>query len=373
MRGYLSCCNSFTKFRETFIHVGAVMNQPIQLKSLQQGRGLAAMAVVAFHLSLLLGNPRYLNDAVFLNFTYRGNLGVDFFFVLSGFIIVFAHRNDINKPERVTEYLRKRLIRLFPVYWVYTAVFCGLVAIGLGNASIIPTSTTEWISTFFLVRLSSFELPITPAWTLIHELAFYLVFATLILNRTLGIIIFSIWLMAGGFVFQYPDEGARSPLTTYFSPLNFNFLIGMLAFYAFDKFRHINFKPALLVGLILFSIVYITENRGVSYAYLQIAYALSFGLLILGAVSYERSGFQFSQLKPLSLIGDASYTIYLTHLAFLGLLSKITIKLSGNLALTPSAIYFIVFTATIIAGCLLYMYVERPLLHFCRKRIIIKK
>ena len=44
------------------------MSTQLQLKSLQQGRGLAAMAVVAFHLSLLLGSSRYLNDAVFFKF-----------------------------------------------------------------------------------------------------------------------------------------------------------------------------------------------------------------------------------------------------------------------------------------------------------------
>lgn len=165
------------------------MSTQLQLRSLQQGRGLAAMAVVAFHLSLLLGSSRYLNDAVFLNFTHRGNLGVDFFFVLSGFIIVFAHHKDINQPERAPEYLLKRFTRLFPVYWLYTAIFCGLVALGFGSASIVPENFSNWVSTIFLIRLDSFELPITPAWTLIHELAFYLIFATLILNRTFGIII----------------------------------------------------------------------------------------------------------------------------------------------------------------------------------------
>lgn len=151
------------------------MNNQLQLKTLQQGRGLAAMAVVAFHLSLLLGDTRYLNDAVFLKFTQRGNLGVDFFFVLSGFIIVFAHYKDINHPARVSDYLLKRFTRLFPVYWLYTAIFCSLVAIGFGSASIVPETLSNWISTLFLIRLDSFELPIVPAWTLIHELAFYLV------------------------------------------------------------------------------------------------------------------------------------------------------------------------------------------------------
>lgn len=344
----------------------------IQLKSLQQGRGLAAMAVVAFHLSLLLGNSRYLNDPVFLNFTQRGNLGVDFFFVLSGFIIVFAHHNDINKPQRLAEYLLKRFTRLFPVYWLYTAIFCSLVALGFGSASIIPETLSNWISTLFLVRLDSFELPITPAWTLIHELAFYLIFATLIINRTLGVVIFLVWLLLGGYVFQFPDEGARLPLTTYFSPLNFNFIIGMAAFYALKNYASKALKLALPIGLALFVVIYILESHGLAYHYVQIPYAMSFGLLITGAAAYERDGFPASRFKILSLIGDASYTIYLTHLAFLGLFAKILIKISDKLPLNSGTIYFAVFVLTITSGCILYLFVERPLLKKCRKYLTAK-
>ena len=346
------------------------MNKPIQLKSLQQGRGLAAIAVVAFLLSLLLGSPRYLNDAVLLNFTHRGNLGVDFFFVLSGFIIVFAHHNDINQPDRAREYLMKRFIRLFPVYWLYTAIFCILVALGFGSASIVPESFSNWISTLLLIRLDSFELPITPAWTLIHELAFYLIFATLILNRTIGIMVMFVWLLAGGIVFQYPEEGARLPLTTYFSPLNFNFLIGMAAFYALKHAQNINLKPAFPFGLALFILIYFLESKGMTYNYLQLAYAASFGFIIVGAAAYERAGFPASRFKLLSLIGDASYTIYLTHLAFLGLIAKIVIKLSGFVAVNSLVVYFVTFCITILCGCLLYLFVERPLLRLCRKHLL---
>lgn len=345
------------------------MNKQIQLKTLQQGRGLAAMAVVAFHLSLLLGNDRYLNDAVWLSFTHRGNLGVDFFFVLSGFIIVFAHNKDINRPAQLTDYLLKRFTRLFPVYWLYTAIFCALVALGFGSASIVPETLSQWISTIFLIRLDSFELPITPAWTLIHELAFYLVFATLIFNRVFGVVILLFWLMAGGIVFQYPDEGARLPLTTYFSPLNFNFIIGMAAFYILTKWQSKILKAAFPFGLLLFSFIYALEAKGIDYQYVQIAYAVSFGLLIAGAAAWERDGFPASRFKTLSLIGDASYTIYLTHLAFLGLFSKILMKISQQFALNHYVIYIAVFGLTIVFGCLLYLYAERPLLRACRKRI----
>ena len=59
--------------------------------SIQLGRALVALAVAAFHLSITFSDPRYGGQAVLSEWTNRGNIGVDFFFVLSGFIILKAH------------------------------------------------------------------------------------------------------------------------------------------------------------------------------------------------------------------------------------------------------------------------------------------
>lgn len=289
--------------------------------------------------------------------------------MLSGFIIVYAHHKDINQPKQVMNYLKRRFIRLFPVYWLYTGIFCSLVAIGIGSASLYPATVGEWVSTIFLIRLNSFELPITPAWTLIHEMAFYLIFALLVLNRIFGVIVFSIWMVLGAIVFQLPDEGSRDALTTYFSPLNFNFLIGIGAFYLLKVSQSTALKLAFPIGLLLLGLIYYIENNWLSYEFVQIAYALSFGLIIVGAVAFERDGFKAGRFKTLSLIGDASYTIYLTHLAFLGLFAKIAFKLSNYVMLNNGALFFVVFVLTVVSGCLGYVFVERPLLRFCRRRM----
>src|SRR3546814_19253581 len=62
-------------------------NSPMQIKSLQIGRGLAAMAVLAFHLSIMVTEPRFNLPPIFADYTSHGRLGVDFFFVLSGFLM----------------------------------------------------------------------------------------------------------------------------------------------------------------------------------------------------------------------------------------------------------------------------------------------
>ena len=65
------------------------------------GRGLAALAVTLFHTSGMYADPRFDLAPPFWNVTHRGDLGVDFFFVLSGFIILHAHRVDLGRPGQL--------------------------------------------------------------------------------------------------------------------------------------------------------------------------------------------------------------------------------------------------------------------------------
>lgn len=343
------------------------MKRNTSLSSLQCGRGLAAMAVVLFHLSLLLADPRYLGYPVLFEYTRRGNLGVDFFFVLSGFIILFAHGQDIGHPHRLKSYLSKRFTRVYPAYWLYTAVFCALVAAGMGSAATLPSSATDWLSTILLIRFDNFELPIVPAWTLIHEVAFYAVFSLFVLNRRLGIAAIILWMLPLLLVFEHRGEGDRSALTTYFSPLNLNFLIGMGACLLH---RHLAIGAAralVAAGVVLFALTYWLEAGGLSYDVTQICYALSFGLAISGAAAWETNRDRPFSLPPLQFIGDASYSIYLTHLACLGLFSKILMRTPVLALGGPIVFYVLVFTLTTAAGCAAYFFAERPLVALSRR------
>lgn len=336
---------------------------------LQYGRGLAALAVTAFHLSLLLGDPRYLGTAVFHDFTWRGNLGVDFFFVLSGFIIFYAHEQDIGRPERLKSYLQKRFTRLYPVYWIYVSGMCLLLAAGFGSATSFPQTITDWLSTVLLVRFDGFELPITPAWSLMHEVTFYALFGLLILSRRLGWAVLVLWLAAILLAGGYAEEGSRTAFTTYFSAFNLDFAIGILAYYAARRCAPRFAVPAVLAGLLLLAVWYALESRGIVYHLHPLGYAASFGLIIAGGAIFERD----RTLRPvaiLKLLGDASYSIYLTHLAFLGVACKVAMVTARFIPLPNASIYFVALTAALIGGCLTHLLVEKPLLTYMRGRNI---
>src|SRR5262245_56706962 len=118
------------------------------LQTIQAGRGIAALLVAAFHLSIAMGDARYGGSAVFREITWRGNFGVDFFFVLSGFIMMFVHEKDLGRPNRWPAYACARFFRLFPAYWLFTIIFCYLVFMGWGEVTSLPTSFTDLLSAF---------------------------------------------------------------------------------------------------------------------------------------------------------------------------------------------------------------------------------
>jgi exopolysaccharide production protein ExoZ len=83
-----------------------------KIQSLQAFRGFAALAVLFYHCA-----QRGDIHSPFLQLPLMGYLGVDFFFVLSGFIIMYAHMRDPRTFTAVKTYLFKRITRIYPAYW----------------------------------------------------------------------------------------------------------------------------------------------------------------------------------------------------------------------------------------------------------------
>ncbi len=339
------------------------------LKTLQIGRGLAALAVCAFHLSIGIGDTRYLGERVFDQYTWRGDLGVDFFFVLSGFIIMFAHNLDIDQPQKWKTYIAKRFIRVFPIYWLYTLIFTLLVLAGFGTAAKIPNTLIEWISTFSLIRLEKFTTPLQPAWTLFHEIGFYIVFSALIFSRKWGIAIFILWMSIIVYFFHYAAFDQKTPFSTYFSAYNLDFLIGIGAYYLWRRGKSIEGYIWLALGVICLITTLIYESKGFHHSTFPLLYGLAFGGILSGVTVLETK-YDNINIPLATLIGNASYTIYLTHESVMGVVMKILIKLNKFLHLSPEILYFLILILTIIGGCILYKWIEVPIINFLRTRLL---
>lgn len=329
------------------------------LRSIQAGRALAAISVVVFHLSVLLSPDKSLLSRL----SHHGNAGVDFFFVLSGFIIYYAHERDIGHPDRLKRYLENRFLRVYPIYWVFTAALV-LVVLLAHTSSPIPSSPQGWISTVSLFRTSTDPTPLNVAWTLFYEIAFYSLFALLILNRKAGALAFGLWaLVIVAFNHSTPTNSIWGVWT---SRLCFNFLLGMAGCWAHRRIGVWAARAFILLGgaLLLAAGAYVDRGLGELFGPLI---AMAFALLITGFAALERfKEINFGVLKPL---GDASYTIYLAHVHVLAPVLRMFARV-GLLMLVPADLLFVLVTALSLAVCYgLFMTVERPLAKMLKSRV----
>ena len=308
---------------------GAAAAKP-QIQSLQVFRGLAALAVVAVHASAYTNT--FVADVpawAMLVFGF-GYLGVDFFFVLSGFIIMYAHYGDAGTAPAVKRYAFKRLVRIFPAYWPISLAIIALYATlpGFSNA---PDRNYSLISSLLLFPADD-PPALYVAWTLIHELMFYAVFLLFFISRrwlTAGLLTWAALILIGQQV-SSPRGWLKYPL----SVLNIEFMWGVLAAWAVKSWTARRrtadgwcwvVVAGALVACFGLALIPIPEDPGF---YPRILFAFGLALIIVGFSVYEQST-KLHWPGLLLLMGNASYSIYLVH----GPLLSVTQRLAGRLGL----------------------------------------
>src|SRR5579871_1076881 len=95
------------------------------IRLLQYGRGVAALLVCIFHFERgreqLHPQLTAAVGSIDFNYIFRaGHSGVEFFFILSGFIIFHVHQLDLGRPARLSTFYLNRAIRILPMYWLIT-------------------------------------------------------------------------------------------------------------------------------------------------------------------------------------------------------------------------------------------------------------
>lgn len=327
------------------------------ISTLQAGRAIAAMSVAAFHLSIMMAAPRYGGTHVFGAVTRYGKHGVDFFFVLSGFILLLAHARDIGHPRAWGRYLVRRLVRVYPVYWLYTLAFVAVLMLAGGTDASTPDRPIDWLTSLTLLRFSEASPPLGQAWTLFHEVAFYLVFSLLILSRRLGLLAFAAFVGVSLVFHPGPHQAARTALHVYTSGYNLYFVLGMIAWLAYRQAG--SGLVETLGGLVVAAATLAAPAWRADLSPLALASGLAF--LLAGLAKRERAG-RLPVPRWLAFVGNASYSIYLTHINVEGLLLKIVARLRVGEVLAPAPSYCVLLMATGALGCLAYALVERPLL-----------
>ncbi len=336
------------------------------LTSLQVLRGFAAAAVVLYHTHLILAKPEYGSVQVFGYLAAKGWLGVNFFFVLSGFIIFYAHSRDLGAPARVPAYLWRRFSRVYPIYWLMLTAYILAAFVGIGHPDFRVTAA-DFLSSYLLMPLvAEPSLPLQVAWTLFFEIGFYALFVLAILHRSLGLVVALSWpgaILVNGLVL---GGTAFNPLNMW----NIYFVIGAVVFLLFRRVDARLGWPLLAAGIALLVVIGAAgriDDR-IALASAQPArlllLAAPFALILLGATVMER-GRAWRPPGVLMLLGDASYSVYLVHSPTISVLAQITHKLAPGVV-PPALLFVLVALASVMAGVVVHLLLERPLLALLR-------
>lgn len=299
--------------------------------SIQYLRGFAAMLVVWHHAK---GQFPALEHALPWNF---GTSGVDVFFVISGFIMAMT-----AKSLSPGEFVRKRLVRIVPMYWLVTLVMVAAAVVAPSLFRTIQPSFDHVALSLFFVPHWSPSFPgkawpvLVPGWTLQLEIFFYALFAASMLSaHRYRWLLSTLALLVAAGIFLQPSSAAGR---TYTDPLLVEFGLGVLIAISGRRLS----KPAAMAAVLLGCLgLVLRETWG---PVPQIAGA---ALLVLGSLSFD------ARSRFLKALGDASYSIYLSHLFTLGALRVV---LRNPALFMPAAL---LLSATV--GWLLHRYVEQPI------------
>jgi exopolysaccharide production protein ExoZ len=335
--------------------------------ALQVMRAIAAIAVVLYHTNIILAQPEYGGQDILKPLAAKGWLGVNFFFVLSGFIIMHAHERDLGQPARIRPYLWRRFIRVYPIYWLVLAVYVIAAGLGIGHPD-FSWNPANLASAVLLIKLTEpMSLPLQVAWTLVYEVQFYAIFALLLLHRGLGWAVILAWAAAILIHSAIAGSSEMGPLHMW----NMHFIIGLASYRAY---RHLDGRwgvPLASVGLTMLLVMtpwLVTDRIGgtASNPAALLGMALPFGLIVTGAAMVERQ-WRWSLPRIAMLLGAASYSIYLVHSPAISVIAILQRKFAFGL-LPPQLLFWGSVAISIMAGVVVHWMIERPLLAALRQR-----
>jgi peptidoglycan/LPS O-acetylase OafA/YrhL len=330
---------------------------------IEVSRAVAACLVVAYHVS---GHVKDMTGRAGPAAVFRfGHSGVDLFFVISGFIILFVHHPDIGQPARLGAYLQRRAVRVFPIYWVATAAVM-LISAVVGHLHLDAALVLRSIT----LLPTGGALILGVAWTLQLEILFYGLFTVLILNRWLGLAVLAVWATLIGAA-AISGKALPDPFGDLGAHYNMEFLLGMAGAYAMLRWRLKRPGLVLAVGIALFAAAAMAEDTGWLDGYgvaARLAYGLPALLIVTSCCELSRAR---ANLPPgwSTRLGGASYAIYLFQAVFIGGMWR-ALALAHLPAILPSWLLFgVLAAAPVYGGVIVTRYLEKPLMRAVRRAL----
>lgn len=340
-----------------------------RLHNVQALRGVAALGVLLAHLAVI--DRRFGGGAWLPGWFDLGLAGVDLFFVVSGFVMVYVTRSLTAGGATALSFLYKRATRIYPLYWIVSLAVLAVFLIRPEYVNSSQGNEVNILASFLLAPQDKLPL-LQVGWTLIHEMYFYIVFTAFLLMpwkflpASLGL-----WgaITAAGWAAGYGQANSWTDVA--FNPLTFEFLMGAAVGLLINSGLRRGAGFAL-VGAVAFLAIAVGIRMTsapdiLSSDLLRTAlFGPAFALTLFAAVSLEQNG-RPSAPVWMRRLGDASYSLYLTHLLTISALGRLWTLHAGPGVLDNMFALPAIAAAAIAVSLVVYEFIERPLLDWSRR------
>lgn len=329
----------------------------LMLNSIQTLRALAAWLVV-FHHYMQIAHNFKLTDGVSLALFKYGAIGVDLFFVISGFVIYLSASAKSVTPQT---FALHRIARIAPAYWAFTMITAALLIYAPG---VVPLTLYDPV---FLIKSLLFipaQNPsgigifpiITVGWTLNYEMAFYVVFLfSLFAPAKLRIPA----IVVGVFLLRKAVPELGGDFVFFKNKIVYEFLFGIFIAYAFQKGLIQKIPTTIAVLMAAIALWKIVGNGPVSHD--PFRSGLPCAAILVAAVSQER---YFSRIGFFGKLGDWSYSTYLCHVLVICLM----IEVQRILNLNDWTTFALIVLGIGAVSCASFNLVERPISRFTKNK-----
>jgi peptidoglycan/LPS O-acetylase OafA/YrhL len=321
---------------------------------------------VFFHAHQFELDRRYFGYPPMGGFWSWGMHGIDLFFVISGFIIVHVHWGDLMRGIGWRRFLFSRITRIYVPYWPVLAAlavgYFSMSTLGGYAQGAAPDPITLLRSVLLWPGTNGM---LSPAWTLQHEVVFYLVATLALMRPSTGLPLFLLWQLyaiVAGLGASTDSEVAK----LWMGPYEIEFAFGIACMLILRRFPVARYPRTILAagtGAFLVIALYTTYVRDFAPASFAstISYGLAAAVILIGAVYCERAGcLRVPQLFV--CMGSASYSIYLVHYPLISILTKLLDRFGMIDFGSADLILLQLVVASLVAGWLYHVLVERPLI-----------
>lgn len=311
----------------------------MKYRSLEALRGIAALLVALFHSNFIAGSPN--------NLIQQGTIFVDFFFILSGFVLFFAYFEKIQKGLNFKFFITLRFGRVYPLHLFMLIVWLPVILakayayyqLGVGhNDPFTHNNIATFISNVLLINSLGLHSDISwnyPAWSISVEFFTYIIFFLYAsklpyANKPISLLLMSI--LSYGILYQVSDDTLLRTFDYGILRCCGGFFLGAFLFTLTQKkqYQLSNLSASIFELLSIILVIYLVNQSGLSKPNQLMAFAAFSVMIYLFTIQEKGIVSYFLGTRLMQLLGTLSYSIYMVHalvFAILGALWQVVLKM----------------------------------------------